>query len=353
MLAKQPELRELAARSGQRGATEFLRYFLTGPYVGPKVPTLLLVYGAEIVREGERAAEVLVGAVIVQEYRTLGMGSGIFMTDDEVGERTVIARPEARAWVAARAVASLLEGGAKLVLLSMQVDAGRGSGELAAISQRDGARCRWGGTVKTMDQYLPLRETLDATLGTMGKHTRRNLRSYRRRAEERLGSEFVARAEMTRAEFIAVNRVCSYPVPDAVAGWRYDSTMALADGLFVGVRGGDGAWLSVMGGRHFEDWTAIAWQMNREGMPSYSLSTMMRSYLLEYEVGRGTRRLYFDGGTPHSIHEAFVTSQVTYAVAVRRSMTGTTLRRGLASVLPKNNFLSRVLRDEGMRWERG
>ena len=204
-----------------------------------------------------------------------------------------------------------------------------------------------------MDHYLPILETLDATLGTLGKHTRRNLRYYRRRVEEKLGAVFVPCAGMSRAEFLAVNRVCSYPVPDAIAGWRYDAAMEVPGGLFAGVRAGDGEWLSLVGGRHHQDQTAVAWQMNREEMASYSLSTAMRSYLLEYEVERGTRRLFFDGGTPHSIHHAFATADVAYLVATSRSVSGRLLRRTIVRVLPRTNFLRRVLSDGGMRWEAG
>ena len=143
--------------------------------------------------------------------------------------------------------------------------------------------------------------------------------------------------------------MCSYPVPDGVAGWRYDSTQAIAGRLFAGVRASDGRWLSLVGGRHHHDETAVAWQMNRESMAAESLSTVMRSYLLEYEVGRGTRRMSFDGGTPHSIYHAFVTAEVTYAVASRRSAGGRMAAAGVTRMLPKGNFLRRVLEDAGLR----
>ena len=343
--AMMPVLVELADRSGQRGAMDYLEYFLTGPYIGSKMPYLLLVSG-----DGAGASVDggdLVGAVIVQEYRALGAGCGIFMTDDETGERTVIAAPRDRALVAAQAATALLEGGAKLILLSMQFHEAEG---LERLARGAGTGSSWGGVVRRMDGYLPLRETLDATLGTLGKHTRRNLRYYRRRAEEKLGCVFVPEVEMSRAEFVAVNRICSYPVPDGIAGWRYDSTQRIEGRLFAGVRAANGDWLSLLGGRHHHDATAVAWQMNREGMDSYSLSTAMRSYLLEYEVSRGTQRLYFDGGTPHSIHHAFVTADVTYAVASRPSVASRVLLRSLPKLLPRNNFLRRVLEDEGMRW---
>jgi hypothetical protein len=352
ILVMRPLLVDLAERCGQRGAMDYLKYFLTGPYIGSKIPYLVLVYGRAVDREVE-TAEDLVGAVIVQEYRVLGAGSGIFMTDDENGDRTVIADPSARAWVTAKAAAGLLEGGAKLILLSLEVSGAAEIREIASLAHKGGVGCSWGAMVQRMDQYLPLLATLDETLATLGKHTRRNLRYYRRRAEEKLGCVFVPEVEMGRAEFLAVNRVCSYPVPDKIAAWRYDSTQEIAGRLFVGVRSGSGEWLSLIGGRSHGDATAVAWQMNREEMESYSLSTVMRSYLLQYEVERGTRRLFFDGGTPHSIHHAFVTAEVAYAVASRRSPTGALLRRGAATMLPKNNFLRRVLLDDGMRWHAG
>ena len=355
VLERQPELVALAERCGQMGAMDSLKYFLTGPYIGRKVPVLLLVYGRRVGdggTAGGEGTEELVGAGVVQEYQVLGAGSGVYMTDDETGERTVIARAADRAWVAAVAAEELMGAGARLILLSAQMGA-EAVKEVGARSRAYGGRCVWGGSVRAIDQYLPLLETLEATLATLGKHTRRNLRYYRRRAEEKLGCVFVAQMEMSRAEFLAVNRICSYPVPDEIAGWRYDATTGMAGGVFAGVRAGNGDWLSLLGGRHHHDRTSVAWQMNREEMAMYSLSTVMRSYLLEHEVGRGTRKLFFDGGTPHSIHHAFVTAEVAYLVARGQSVADRLLCRGLQGMLPENNFLRRVLSDAGMRWETG
>ena len=142
ILAAGPMLAELAERCGHCGAADYLKYFLTGPYIGSKVPFLLLVYGR---RAGDGAAggrgdEELVGAVVVQEYQLLGAGCGIYMTDDETGERTVIARPAERAWVAAAAAEGLvLQRGARLILLSAQMDAAACKGDRVVDGGGSGA----------------------------------------------------------------------------------------------------------------------------------------------------------------------------------------------------------------------
>ena len=206
VLEMQDDLAALAERCGQRGALDDVGYFLTGPYVGSKVPTAVLVS-----RRVEMGSWELLGAVLVQEYRVWGAGTGIFMTDDETGERTVMARPEQRAWVAGAAAKALFDGGARMVLMTL--DAER-CGMGPAVEQA-GARIEWEQTTKRMDLYLPLAESLDATLATLGKHTRRNLRYYRRKAEERMGCVFVPEVEMGRGEFLELNRGVFVPG----AGW--------------------------------------------------------------------------------------------------------------------------------------
>lgn len=332
---------------------EFLDYFLDAPYTGAKKTPLLLVFtkvpidGLNAIDPGE-----IVGAVLLHEYHMMGQGLKIFVSEDLAGERNVVAPPSSRSLIAVRACRYLLQNAAHLILLSLRD--GAFDEELFAQVARTthGTRFQRSASVRELTRYMPLRESYDATLTTMGSHTRRNLRYYRKRMESEFGCTFLPSAEMTEAEFIATNRICAYPVPDDVASWRYNSARSVTGGLFAGLRAANGDWLSVLGCRHFHPVTAIDWQMNRNDLSAYSLSTVMRSYLLEYEVARGTTLLLFEGGTPHSMRSSFLTDRVVDLIAMRSSVPALLLRRYVRSILPEKNSLAEALTAPGLEWHR-
>ena len=169
---------------------------------------------------------------------------------------------------------------------------------------------RWALRKRSIPGYLPLSTTFDATLAKIGQRTRSNLRYYRRRAEADLGCMFMPRIEVAREEALHFNRQCMYAVPAAVAGWRYDSLQDLKEPVFMGIKDREGRWLSLLGGRRYGDRSEILWQMNRSGHAASSLGTVMRSYYIEHEIARGSRRMYIEGGTPHPIKFSFVPEEV-------------------------------------------
>jgi hypothetical protein len=199
-------------------------------------------------------------------------------------------------------------------------------------------------------RFLPLADTTDGTLATLGRHTRRNLRYYRRRLEMEMGAEFVPEVAMRRDEFLAINRASTNPVPNAVASWRYDAVHSAPGMLFAGVRTKNGRWLSLIGGRRHMRLTEIDWQVNLAGLPRYSLSTVMRSYLLEHEIALGTRQLAFTGGTPHSMRHSFVSVDALDVIALRRSVSARILRRFAPWIFPEKNFLGQALQDQRLPW---
>ncbi len=78
-----------------------------------------------------------------------------------------------------------------------------------------------------------------------------------------------------------------------------------------------GRWLSLIGGRIHGASTIVEWQMNRQDLPAYSLSTAMRAYLFQHQVDRGARRIYFVAGTSHPIHNAMIPETIVDILASR------------------------------------
>src|SRR5260370_22680415 len=143
----------------------------------------------------------------------------------------------------------------------------------------------------------------------------------------------------SREEYLAFNRECMYPVAEYVAAWRYDTQKTLTEPVLMGMKDKDGRWLGILGGRRYKDRMEILWQMNRDGLPTYSLSTVMRSYCMEHEIGRGMKRLYFEGGTSHPLHNSFVEEALMDLVGVRQApLAQSVKRRGRRGGAPRHEL---------------
>lgn len=331
----QSMLVSLSQRTGQTGAMDWLHHFVSSPDSLDKTPYILMVGG-----EGG-----LAGALLLYEYRVAGLGTRVFATDDILGTRTLIAPESCRIAVARMAIDRLMEIGAIVALVSVDT----GERPESAVAASSGNPYTTAVRVRTPPRHLRLESSMEATLAKMGDDTRRNFRRYRRRAVEELGAEFVPEISISREEFVALDRMSTNPVERAVIDWRYGLLQQASDDgriLLCGIRSGDGEWLSLIGGRRDGATTHIDWQFNRAGLPHSSLCTAMRAFLLEHEIARGTRRLVFEGGTPHPMRFAFESAPTVDLLAIRRnSARAWLLRRFADQIFPEKNFLRAALRN--------
>jgi hypothetical protein len=322
---------------------DWLDYFLASPDSQAKIPYLVLV-GNRTCNDSE-SAEELCGAVLFYEYRFAGSGTRVFATDDMIGVRTVIAPRELRLYVAQMAIRAVMDAGAVMILASVDAPAEQLERRSPAevVAYRLAIRRRW------TPRYLQLGHTLEETLSHLGRHTRRNLRYYRRKLELELGAEFVPEVQMDRSEFLQMNRRSMNPASERVTQWRLDlieNAGTSPSVMFSGLRTSDGRWLSLAGGRRHSGTTELDWQLNLAGLPRYSLCTAMRCYLIEHEIAHGAKRLVFEGGTSHPMRFAFTEEQTTDLLAVRRlSVRAWLLKKFSRWVFPEKNFLGAALRD--------
>jgi hypothetical protein len=340
-------------RCGQSGSMHDLAYFLSKPGVLPRIPHLLLVGPAGLNLQNPNLDD-LVGSVLIFEQRVCGVRLGAFATNDRSGRNTLIALAQDRCRVAAVASRALLDRGARIILISFRASEESESAAVidpALLSAANGSVvARWAQRERIIPGYLPLSKTIDGTLAEIGVRTRRNLRYYRRRAESQLGCVFLPQIHVTRAELLAFNRTCMYAAPAGVAGWRYDSLQGLEHPIFMGIKDGEGRWLSMLGGRRYLDRSEILWQLNRDGLSTYSLGTVMRAYFIEHEIAQGARRLYTEGGTPHSMKFSFVPEKLTDMVLVRRSAAANAMQRIAPHYIQQDNELSHMLSEPDLEW---
>ena len=345
-------LTTLSELCGQAGAMDYLEYFLTTTEDMKKTPYLVLMAQRSDVGVFELQAEDLRGAVLVYEYKVLGFGSRLFTTCDFNGRRAVIAPDEVRTQVSATVCRFLMEKGAQVVLLSLEPGSSK-SCQTCFEAAMEGERKRWWTTqTREAGGILALQKTLNETLAGMGKHTRRNFRYYRRRAEAELGCSFVndVRGILTMAQLMELNHASTHPVAQSVLERRFE-TMKSAGFFVVGLKKTGGQWISLLGGRRHHGVTEIDWQMNRSGLAKYSVGTVIRSYLIEYEVAIGTDRLFFEGGTPHTMRHSFLSKEAMDIVVMDRSLFVFLLRRSSQWLRPRKNFLLQTLTTPAVKWQ--
>ena len=355
ILSKRKMLVEFSEVCSQPGTMEDLSYFLSKPGLLKRVPYLFLIVKRPDLELEQIGIDDLMGALFLYEFSVLGFGLRAFATNDRSGRGTMLALPLYRLKVAAVASRFLLDRGAHIIMLSFRTGSGETDKESLQIFKFPAAAhsritAEWTRREREIAGYLPLLESYDATLATIGQKTRRNLRYYRRRAEAQLGSSLLTEVKIEVAEFLAFNRECMYPVTESVARWRLSTMNDLTEPIIMGVKDQQGRWLSLLGGRRNKDRTEILWQMNRKGLEAFSLSTVMRSYCIEHEIERGMRRLYMEGGTTHSVHHSFVREELMDLVVVRRSPIAMLMKKFAQHRVSPDNELAEILRDTTIEW---
>lgn len=136
------------------------------------------------------------------------------------------------------------------------------------------------------------------TLSRFGSHTRRNLRYYRRRAENELNIEFCE--QLTRVEsdeaIGQLGDVSAYV--DSIEECRAveEFLRSRPEYFSMGLRAGN-QWVSYLVGLRTSGITSVFLQLNHSGFARYSLSTVLRSYLIEREILYRQTEIKFVNGT--------------------------------------------------------
>jgi hypothetical protein len=342
----------LSARCDQLGVMDDIEYFLSKPGRLKRVPCLLLVSKTPALNLNQLSPEDLFGAILLYRYKILGLGIGIYTTNDRSGRGSMVAPIALRSAMAKKVSSWLMDRGAFSVMISFRAGSTEPAKPDGSSRSRDSIVqdriARWVWRERDTPDYLPLKKTFDETLATIGQRTRSNLRYYRRRAERDLGCTFIPEIQMDRTEFLAFNGECMYAVPSKIAAWRYDSITKMSDPILMGVKDKDGRWLSLLGGRRHHGETEILWQMNRDGLSVYSLSIVMRSYFLEHEIGRQMVRLSIEGGTSHPMRYSFVKATMTDLVVLRRSWSTVLISKFAKHFVKYDNELALMLLDKNL-----
>ncbi len=353
ILKLQVLMSELSVRCGQPGCWDDLKYFFSLPYARNKTPYLLLFVSRPGLTAQTVTSQDLVAALLTNEYRLRRIHTRIFITDDGIGRRTLIAPPALRNQIALLASYSLMLRGAQISSLTYQDDsASLEFQDRFPVTAKGGYR-RWATQQRESFAYLPLQSTFEATMATLGKRTRSHMRYYRRRAERDLGATFVSHVNIGRTEFQQFNRLCSFAVTDEVSDIRYNALSNSPNSFLSGIRDKDGNWLSIAGGQKNHGAIEVYWQMNLASRPAYSLSTVLRSFLIEYEISCGTKKFLIEGGTPHPMRFSFAREIVSDVIVRRTSVYANLVTLAAKYIFPylfPKNFVAQLLSCRELQW---
>ncbi len=370
ILAYQPQLQALAQESLQEGSMDFLAYFLSAPYFLVDVPHASLkafkFLSNKVLTRRAKLPRVLLrrtgtkidAAVFVFEYSLHGIATGCFVPADSDGYRTVIASPEKREEVTIQAGKFLLKRGALLLLLSYMEPAGDDQVRLSdeRPTRSHPLRTEWpkeerllAHQVRELGRRLPLEQSFEATLAGVSRNTRHNLRRSMQQARRELGVEFMAEADLDLPALQELARESAYGPPHWAVQERFDAVRELPGGVLAGLRGADGQWISVVGGHREHDALCLDWQLNRSGAGVISVATAMRGFLIESEIGLGTRSLRFESGTTHPLQRAFLRER-SHDLLFAGSVLPTALLKRMAAGISEGGPLATVLRSGSLVW---
>jgi hypothetical protein len=291
------EIDAFVARCADKGVLGGALVWMRDVLAEGSVPIAVIMY------RGDRLEGVALASELTRKRKPCGLAACGNMTGQR-GLFTESGRTEAEIVQTARAAAdAILSGGMKGLLLSVKAGAGEGMRPMRRMGSSKIAACAQRDVYDTFD----LKGTFDESVARLGAHTRRNLRYYRRRAQKDLACEFLPAmdGQVLRDAVLELQVRTDDLVKPGVAKNRIAQVMRNPQAFCMGVRAQDGRWLSWLSGWRDDSTTFIDWQCNRNGMPRYSLSTVMRSYLIEHECALGQRQLRFLGGTPHTMHYGF------------------------------------------------
>ncbi len=253
---------------------------------------------------GNRPVAVLVrsparleGAVYLYERTLCAVPTGYMRGFDHLsGESSVIADQNARALILECAIRGLfveknvVAAWATVCLGSATPITGRLE-DVKGLTAEYNSICR--------NYRLKLRDTFAATLSGIGPRTRRNLRYYRKRAEREIQVTFEPRLTITQSDAAlrALSKRSFQPFAKSLSEWhKMDVMLRTQPGYFaVGLRS-NGEWISYLTGIRRGKLTFVILQINHNGFARYSLSTVLRSYLLEEESRLGQVEINFVNG---------------------------------------------------------
>ena len=236
------------------------------------------------------------GIVYAKERRWAGMPTGLVCLDGRLGNM-VVADPADVKDVLRVAIQALFAR-RRVVELRLLIPPS-GLEERAVEKTRASMNLDFGCSVPDPHTRLSLPADYEQFLEILGYKTRRNFRYYRRKFEEG-GHTYLADVsapDMQRA-VAALRSKCRIPSRRSEIRRALNVVAAVDRPWAVGLKHGNGEWLSVAAGWYSGDRATMFFQLNNDREHAEaSLSVVLRARLIETLIGRGVRELVFWSGS--------------------------------------------------------
>lgn len=280
------ELDELRARCDQQeDVTTDVDYFLS--YKDPRnCRPVVLTF---------RSQSRLEAAVFFHQVCFVWVGTGLGCAGDSVGDGLLIAPAYEREAFLRRAIEELISVQKKFHTIRLLVK----SSKSARLVDFESSGVHSKLIERTVKHRLELKESYPAMLASFGLRTRRSLRAKRRQLEETLRPNLLPRMAAEEA-FQAMCYLRARSSLPSRSMWYFEGRRRILhahpDAFAMGLRAGDGTWLSVLSGWRRNGTTYVDVQLNHSAFVRESLSAVMRAFLLEHEISLGQKYIVFVGG---------------------------------------------------------
>lgn len=232
----------------------------------------------------------MVGVVYTEERRMLGVSTGWAYGGDEMGRGLVLSALGREADVLATACEHLLQLGMHALRLVWRSN---GQEVLPLLRlRRPGLQVWCRSEVRREGDWLHLAGDYDTFLQHLGRHTRRNMRAYRRKAEAE-GLCFVPDLPLSTYEQAveSLNRIARFPSLRERRFFAQFGTPVLA-----GLAAPDGRMVSVLSGVRAGEHLHVLTQLNDESSGQLSMSLVLRGFLIEHLIAQGITSIHFVNG---------------------------------------------------------
>lgn len=192
--------------------------------------------------------------------------------------------------------------------------------------------------------HLSLEGGFDGYLSRLGSRSRRNHRYYRRRGEAELGLAYLSELgpEDAVAAVTQLHAVAMHPAP-RTRSMMIEAAIRQTPGSFAqGVRLPDGRWVSYLAGWRQSGTTFVEWQLNDHRLQSASLSTVMRTCMIEHEAALGVEQIVFVGGTSPALGRYCAPDRCLDLLVTREGLRGQIGRMLMTGLSPRGQVTTMI-----------
>jgi CRP-like cAMP-binding protein len=285
LLSHLPEIQQLRRRCGQENdRTTDPEYFIAANTLANRRCAAVLI----------RQDRTLEACVLLYEHCRFGVGLGLFRGGDYIGEGLIAGAKEMHLQYLHMAVETLLKQyhvhGISLSVQAHLDDC------IALMGPADHFRRFCG---REIQHTLPLENSYQAMLASLGPRTRRSLAGKRKQLQENAHVEFVPALDPAKALEVML-ALEEKAMPQRVTRFfhaRERMQRSHPDVFSMGLRLPNGEWLSLLSGWRKNGVTYVDLQMNDANYKKESISAVMRAFMLEHEIGLGQTSVNFVGGS--------------------------------------------------------